>query len=111
MPENMTDDLTPNERVWTLVEAREVVDLQITILPELMTEFMRLSGGKVGLIDPILNAVADGVSYDPESAMTVDRFRYLAGAPMSDGQELEVWRKETYDRYQEQHRPSRPESF
>ena len=100
----MSEDQPQRVRIWTLERARETVSLQIQILPELLAELMRLSGRRPGLINPILDKVADGVSFEPYSAVTPDTFRRHAGAP-EDPAQMETWRKTLYDEYQTRHNP------
>ena len=101
---NMLDEDQPERvRIWSLEEAAEVVRLQLAISDPLQKTLLDIAGGKIGLIRPIVEIIADAVSYDPETEITDANFRTLAGAPEDDAQ-LETWRRALYERYQAQHR-------
>jgi hypothetical protein len=95
-------------RVWTAEQSIDVVLLQVRILPPLKDTLTVLAAGKLGLIKPIVEKVADELSYNPDINMDPATFRRLSGAPVDDAQ-LESWRKNLYDQYQAAHKlPKRP---
>jgi hypothetical protein len=89
-------------RIWPLEQAEQIVWSQLHILPELREQLATLIGGLPGLIKPIVEVVADGVSYDPGIEMTGEVFRKLSGAPLDESQ-LDAWRQTLYYQYKDRH--------
>jgi hypothetical protein len=102
----MSEDSPKRTRLLPLDRAKEVVTMQISIFPELLTQLQILSGRKPGLIAPIIDEVADRVSYDPMVTMTPEVFREFSGAPQDDAR-LAPWRESLYEQYEAKRKASR----
>lgn len=85
-------------RAIGFAEAASALTQQLESHQALMDEFMKLSGGRIGLIDALLETIADEISYAPHILPTPEQLRSIVGAPLND-EDLYEWQLGFWDSY------------
>ena len=92
----MSNEKDPRTRRMEKNEAVSTFMLQLRLFPELMNEFVRLSGGSRGVVNALIDTIGEEISYNPEIDTTVSRIREIVHAPEEDNQ-LYEWRTKFWD--------------